>query len=65
MNSLIDQIQKSNTWQEIHAQPDIWRAWSNYFSAEAYKTWIAQLGIKEVWFCGAGTSAYIGDIIAA
>lgn len=65
MNSLIDQIQKSNTWQEIHAQPDIWRAWSNDFSAEAYKSWIAQLGIKEVWFCGAGTSAYIGDIIAA
>ena len=65
MNSLNDQIQKSNTWQEIHAQPDIWRAWSDIFSAEAYRSWIVQLGINEVWFCGAGTSAYIGDIIAA
>lgn len=65
MSTLIDQIQKSNAWQEIHAQPHIWRSWSNDFSAKAYRSWIAQLGISEVWFCGAGTSAYIGHIIAA
>ena len=65
MNSLTEQIQKSNTWQKIQAQPDIWRTWSNIFSTEAYRSWIAELGINEVWFCGAGTSAYIRDIIAA
>ena len=65
MNYITDQIQKSNTWQEIHAQPNIWRAWSKNFAAEKYRDWIEQLGVNEVWFCGAGTSAYIGDIIAS
>jgi tagatose-6-phosphate ketose/aldose isomerase len=29
------------------------------------RAWIADQSFDEVWFCGAGTSAYIGDIIAA
>ena len=65
MKSFTDQIHNSATWQEIHAQPDIWRSWANDFSAEKYRGWIEQLGIREVWFCGAGTSGYIGDILTA
>ena len=49
----------------IHAKPGIWRSWANDFCAEKYRSWIEQLGIREVWFCGAGTSGYIGDILSA
>lgn len=31
----------------------------------AIRGWIAAQDVDEVWFCGAGTNAYIGDIIAA
>ncbi|MEM7256519.1 MAG: tagatose-bisphosphate aldolase [Pseudomonadota bacterium] len=53
------------TWNEIHAQPDIWEAWQNNFDYREVRQWIKSLDIEEVWFCGAGTSAYIGDIIVA
>lgn len=52
------------TWSEIHAQPAIWRDWAaRDFAAD--RAWIAAQNVDEVWFCGAGTSAYIGDIIVA
>jgi tagatose-6-phosphate ketose/aldose isomerase len=56
-----------HTWREIHAQPDIWE----HFGADlltqrdGLRAWIADSGATEVWFSGAGTSAYIGDFIAA
>jgi tagatose-6-phosphate ketose/aldose isomerase len=53
------------TWREIHAQPDIWRHWGAEFDAAALCGWIAGLGVEEVWFCGSGTSAFIGDILVA
>jgi tagatose-6-phosphate ketose/aldose isomerase len=53
------------TWQEIHVQPDIWRAWGADFDLQGLRQWVAALPVDEVWLCGAGTSAYIGDIIAA
>jgi tagatose-6-phosphate ketose/aldose isomerase len=53
------------TWHEIHAQPDIWAEWGRKFDPSDLRCWIAGLDISEVWFCGAGTSAYIGDIIVA
>lgn len=53
------------TWREIQAQPAIWRAWGEAFDASAMRAWVKSLGPREVWFCGAGTSAYIGDILAA
>ena len=55
----------SATWGEIHAQPEIWRAWARRFDPAPLRDWIAGLGVDEVWFCGAGTSAYVGDILAA
>lgn len=53
------------TWREIHAQPAIWRDWAASFDAAAVRDWVAGLGPRQVWFCGAGTSAYIGDILVA
>ncbi|MCH2066998.1 MAG: SIS domain-containing protein [Shimia sp.] len=53
------------TWREIHQQPAVWRAWGNALDVTGLRSWIAAQNADEVWFCGAGTSAYIGDIIAA
>lgn len=53
------------TWREIHAQPAIWRDWAASFDVDAVRNWVAGLGPRQVWFCGAGTSAYIGDILVA
>lgn len=55
------------TWREIHAQPDIWDAFGPVIAAqrEDLRAWIKDCGATEVWFSGAGTSAYIGDFVAA
>lgn len=53
------------TWREIHQQPAVWRAWGGALDVADLRSWIAAQNADEVWFCGAGTSAYIGDIIAA
>lgn len=53
------------TWGEIMAQPGIWRDWAASCDFAAHRAWIAAQDIDEVWFTGAGTSAYIGDIIVA
>lgn len=53
------------TWREIHQQPAVWRAWGEALDVDGLRSWIAAQNADEVWFCGAGTSAYIGDIIAA
>jgi tagatose-6-phosphate ketose/aldose isomerase len=56
---------QSATWAEIHAQPQIWRGFGAGFDVAGLRAWIAAQDISEVWLCGAGSSAYIGDIIAA
>ena len=53
------------TFREILAQPAIWAAWGAEFPVADLRQWITSTGTDEVWFCGAGTSAYIGDILAA
>ncbi|SMP06845.1 SIS domain-containing protein [Shimia sagamensis] len=53
------------TWREIHQQPAVWRAWGEALDVTGLRSWIVAQNADEVWFCGAGTSAYIGDIIAA
>jgi len=53
------------TWREIHQQPDIWADWGTTLDVASLRGWIAAQTFDEVWFCGAGTSAYIGDAIAA
>ncbi|MEL6641232.1 MAG: tagatose-bisphosphate aldolase [Pseudomonadota bacterium] len=62
MNVALTQI---DTWQELHRQPAIWRAWGAALDVPGIRAWISAQAFDEVWFCGAGTSAYIGDILAA
>ncbi|MEM8591392.1 MAG: tagatose-bisphosphate aldolase [Pseudomonadota bacterium] len=58
-------VQNWATWREIQSQPAIWRAWGQELGVEELRGWIADQDFEEVWFSGAGTSAYIGDILAA
>jgi tagatose-6-phosphate ketose/aldose isomerase len=53
------------TWRELHSQPKIWRDWAEAFDPAPFRAWVADSGAEEIWFTGAGTSAYIGDIIVA
>lgn len=53
------------TWREIHAQPAIWSEWSRSFDLAGVREWVAEFGVTEIWFCGAGSSAYIGEMIVA
>lgn len=55
------------TFHEIMAQPAIWRAWAEPLSgyAAAIRTWLKDRDHQEVWFCGAGTSAFIGDTLCS
>ena len=60
-------LSKWATWREIHAQPDIWEGFGPVLDqqCDAIRAWIDDSGAKEVWLSGAGTSAYIGDFVAA
>ncbi len=56
-------------WQtesEIAAQPAIWRSWASKLPriAAEIRTWVEQRKPDEIWLCGAGSSAFIGDAIA-
>ena len=53
------------TWREIHAQPDAWLQLLSKHDIAALRHWIADQNTNEVWFCGAGSSAYLGDILVA
>ena len=55
----------SATWAEIHAQPAIWTAWGASLDVQGLRAWVAATGATEVWFCGAGSSAYVGEIVTA
>ena len=61
----LDHLDKRATWAEIAAQPAIWRAWGGAFDPVEVADWIGAQEVDEIWLSGAGTSAYIGDIIAA
>ncbi|AJE48709.1 SIS domain-containing protein [Celeribacter indicus] len=55
----------SATWSEICAQPAIWRGWADALESHAreVRDWVATEGFEDVIFAGAGTSAFIGDIL--
>ena len=58
-------LRDTATWREIHAQPGIWADWAQALPVADLRAWVAALGPREVWFCGAGSSAYVGEIAAA
>ena len=60
-------LQDWATYREINQQPEIWRGWADEFGGklDASRAWVAEQNVDEIWLCGAGTSAYIGDLIAA
>ncbi|GGL61697.1 SIS domain-containing protein [Wenxinia marina] len=60
-------LDETATWAEIHAQPGIWEAWAPELAARAADigAWIAARAPREIWLCGAGTSAFVGEIAAA
>ena len=60
-----DALARWATWREIAAQPEIWRGWGAALDAAAARAWIAAQGVDEIWLCGAGSSAYLGEIVAA
>ena len=63
--SIGDTLTRWATFQEVMAQPGVWRSWSNDLAAYARITseWIRSREYSEIWFCGAGTSAFIGDTL--
>ncbi len=58
-------LDRHATWREINAQPEIWRDWGAMLDVAGLRAWVAGLDVTEAWFCGAGSSAYIGDIVVA
>lgn len=61
-----DGIHKWNTYREIHSQPEVWKKWGKELEARIgdLKKWVKE-EYDAVWFCGAGTSAFIGDTLAS
>ena len=55
------------TGREILAQPGIWRDWIKTLTDDLknHREWIRQSRATEILLCGAGTSAFIGDLVAS
>lgn len=62
-----DGLARWATYREAAAQPAIWRSWAEELPRQAgsIADWIRGRAPRQVWFCGAGTSAYIGDTLRA
>lgn len=60
-------LERWMTTQEITRQPKIWTNYGRDLStiADDVRSWLRGSRHQEVWFCGAGTSAFIGEIVAA
>lgn len=60
-------LDRWETTREIAQQPAVWRAFAPQVSAFAaeIRAWLTVRAHDEVWFCGAGTSAFIGETLAA
>ena len=57
----------SQTYREVMHQPDVWLTAARELPAVVaeVRAWIRSRGHDEVWFCGAGTSAFIGESLSA
>lgn len=63
----IGDLDRWATTREIKRQPAIWRSFAARLAGVAaeVKAWIAERRPDEVWFCGAGTSAFVGEALAS
>jgi fructoselysine-6-P-deglycase FrlB-like protein len=54
------------TGREIASQPKVWRAWCTPLAGEArlLRAWIGERRPDEIWLSGAGSSAFIGEVVA-
>jgi fructoselysine-6-P-deglycase FrlB-like protein len=61
-----DGLARWATTGEIKQQPAVWRAFASRVEAIAaeIKAWRATRNHDEVWFCGAGSSAFVGETLA-
>jgi fructoselysine-6-P-deglycase FrlB-like protein/predicted NBD/HSP70 family sugar kinase len=60
-------LRASHTWVETMRQPQIWSAAGSELAEKAggIRDWIREREVEEIWFSGAGTSAFIGDSLSA
>jgi fructoselysine-6-P-deglycase FrlB-like protein len=60
-----DRLSKWATFREASAQPAIWRNWTAELIAlrSSLSAWLKERSHDEIWLCGAGTSAFIGDAL--
>ncbi|HEY6516306.1 MAG TPA: ROK family protein [Steroidobacteraceae bacterium] len=58
---------ESQTYREVMHQPDVWLTAARDLPAVVadVREWIKARGHDDVWFCGAGTSAFIGESLSA
>jgi len=63
---LVNPLTQSHTFREIMAQPNVWKSWAADLAdhAEKISSWVSTQDFDEIWLCGAGTSAFIGDTLA-
>ena len=59
----LDSLAKWRNFQETLAQPSVWRARAGPLTGldAAISAWIQSREHDQVWFCGSGTSASIGE----
>jgi fructoselysine-6-P-deglycase FrlB-like protein len=59
-------LSKWTTFREAMSQPALWRSWAKDLAshADAVSKWVQSRAYDEIWFCGAGTSAFIGETLA-
>lgn len=63
---LAQDLERFHTYQEFAAQPAIWQQWGAVLADKvtALHIWLDARNHSDVYFCGAGTSAYIGETLA-
>jgi fructoselysine-6-P-deglycase FrlB-like protein/predicted NBD/HSP70 family sugar kinase len=59
-------LSDSQTYREVLHQPTVWRTVSRELAAVAtdVREWVRAGRFEEVWLCGAGTSAFIGESLS-
>lgn len=66
MTSIETPMHSWATYSEIFSQPGVWRSWSPSLQSQliSIHSWLKEANHNAVWFCGAGTSAFIGESAA-